>query len=221
MNSCLVIPLNTTADQTARLEALQTAFAEVCNALGPVVREKRCWHRVTLHHLTYHALRERFPRIGSQMICNAIYSVCRTSRQVYQNPASPFCVSKRPEAPLPLIRFAPSAPVYFDRHTLSIKNGKLSMYTLDGRMRFQLDLKVEDLGRFHNEKLREIVLSQSAGGYRLSFMFQSPDATDELREPDASGDLPEYLIVLPERDLPVIRENSSGDMPLAMAALVA
>lgn len=221
MNSGLVIPLNTTAEQAARLEALQTAFAEVCNALGPVVRSKRCWHRVTLHHLTYHALREQFPRIGSQMICNAIYSVCRTSRQVYQNSASPFCVSKRPDAPLPLIRFAPSAPVYFDRHTLSIKNGKLSMYTLDGRMRFQLDLKAEDLERFHNEKLREIVLSRAAGGYRLSFVFQPLDEADELREPDAGGDLPEYLIVLSERELPMIPEAFSSQTSSAMGARVA
>ncbi len=202
MNSSLVIPLNTTAEQAARLEALQTAFAEVCNALAPIVREKHCWHRVTLHHLTYHALRERFPRIGSQMICNAIYSVCRTSRQVYQHPRSPFNVAKHPDAPLPMIRFAPSAPVYFDRHTLSIKNGKLSMYTLDGRMRFQLDLKAEDLDRFQHEKLREIVLSKSARCYQLAFSFLATDETGEPREEaaDASAELPEYLIVLPESD---------------------
>lgn len=216
MNSSLVIPLNTTAEQAARLKALQTAFAEVCNALAPIVREKRCWHRVTLHHLTYHALRERFPRIGSQMICNAIYSVCRTSRQVYQHPRSPFNVAKHPDAPLPMIRFAPSAPVYFDRHTLSIKNGKLSMYTLDGRMRFQLDLKAEDLARFQHEKLREIVLSKSARRYQLAFSFLAAEtdeanATGEPREEaaEASAELPEYLIVLPGSDAAAIAAAKS------------
>ena len=144
MNSLLRITLNTSPEQAARLQELQTAFAEVCNALVPVVREKRCWNRVTLHHLTYHALRERFPKIGSQMVCNAIYSVSRSCRLVLQHPQSPWNVTKRPDAPLPLLKFMPSAPVYFDRHTLSLKDEKLSMYTLDGRMRFQLDLKPEE-----------------------------------------------------------------------------
>ncbi len=206
MNSSLIVPLNPTPEQAARLQALQTAFAEVCNALAPVVREKRCWNRVTLHHLTYHALRERFPQIGSQMVCNAIYSVCRTSRLVYQHPNSPFNVTRLADAPLPLIRFIASAPVYFDRHTLSIKNGKLSMYTLDGRMRFQLDLKPEDLERFQNEKLLEIVLSKTMRGYQLAFAFLAADVAGETdTDVDTASDtaearleLPEYVIVQPE-----------------------
>jgi hypothetical protein len=217
MNFQLTVPLNTTAEQAVRLQALQTAFAEVCNALSPVVRDKRCWNRVTLHHLTYHPLRERFPHMGSQMICNAIYSVCRTSRQVYQHPASPFNITRRPDAPLPLIRFAPSAPVYFDRHTLSLKNDRLSMYTLDGRMRFDLALKAEDQERFHRQKLREIVLTGVAQSYRLTFSFETTEATDEDVEGEvdvadatdatdtanitnaaAASELPEYLLVLPE-----------------------
>ena len=55
-----------------------------------------------------------------------------------------------------------SRPVYFDRHTLSLKAGQLSMFTLDGRMRFQLALAAQDEERFHAQKLREIVLSRTA-----------------------------------------------------------
>lgn len=199
MNSGLIINLTTTPEQAERLQALQAAFAEVCNTLSPVVREQRCWNRVTLHHLTYHALRARFPKMGSQMVCNAIYSVCRTSRLVYQHPGSPFNITKRPDAPLPLIRFSPGSPVYFDRHTLSIKSGKLSMYTLDGRMRFQIDLRATDEERFAREKLREILLTQSSNGYQLVFTFLvEAGAQAEEDTAGVNAELPEYLLILPD-----------------------
>ncbi|MCX7175679.1 MAG: hypothetical protein NT159_17485 [Proteobacteria bacterium] len=206
MNFCLKVPLNTTAEQTARLQDLQTAFAEVCNALAPVVQQTRCWNRVTLHHLTYKGLRERFPKIGSQMVCNAIYSVSRTSRLVFQLPNSPFNIAKNPAKGLPLLKFLPNSPVYFDRHTLSLKDGQLSMYTLDGRMRFDLDLKPEDRTRFHQEKLREIVLSNTGQGYQLSFWFSSQDELTETPgiSAESVAELPEYVIVLLGNDqLPV------------------
>jgi hypothetical protein len=202
MNSILTTPLNTSLEQAARLQALQLAFAEVCNALAPVAQERRCWNRVALHHLTYRVLREKFPQMGSQMICNAIYSVSRTCRLVYQHPGSPFNVAKHPEAPLPAIRFAPSAPVYFDRHTLSIKDDKLSMYTLDGRMKFQLQLGLADLERFQSSKLREIVLSRSGEQYQLTFIFNPGDSLDDdVAETSAANtEFPEYLLIFPREE---------------------
>ena len=194
MKPPLHILLNTTPEQTARLEALQLAFAEVCTALGPLVQQNHCWNRVALHHLAYHGLRERFPQIGSQMICNAIYSVSRTCRLLFQNPSSPFNVAAHPERPLPLLQFTPTAPVYFDRHTLSLKDGQLSMYTLDGRMRFQLTLKDEDDIRFQREKLREIVLSRTPQGYQLSFWF-SKDDESKAKPAEQDAELPEYVVV--------------------------
>ena len=194
MNPPIHLLLNTTLEQAARLKALQVAFAEVCNAVAPVVQQSRCWNRVALHHLTYHGLRQRFPQIGSQMVCNAIYSVSRTCRLVLQHPNSPFNVSKHPERPLPLLQFLPSAPVYFDRHTLSLKDGLLSLYTLDGRMRFQLALSAEAESRFHREKLREIVLARTPLGYQLSFWL-SMAAEDEERWPVVEAEMPEYVVV--------------------------
>jgi len=171
MNSLVSIALNTTAEQTARLRALQIAFAEVCNALVPTVRETRIWNRVTLHHMTYKALRERFPALGSQMVCNAIYSVSRSCRMVFQSAGSPFHLSVLGDKPLPMMRFMDTSPVYFDRHTLSLKSGQVSMYTLDGRMRFQLTLRPEDEAAFHHRKLVEIVLKRSGEAFSLNFRF--------------------------------------------------
>ena len=185
MNFVTRIPLNTTPEQFARLQALQSAFAQVCNALAPEVQKSRVWNRVALHHIHYRALRERFPALGSQMICNAIYAVSRTSRMVFQTPGSPFNLNKLGDKGLPLLQFADSCPVYFDRHTLSIKDHKLSMFTLDGRMHFQLLLSNEQLTLFKVAKLREISLTRHVDGlYQLTF---SLDQLTAFSEPEAQA----------------------------------
>ena len=197
MNLLLRIPLNTTPEQLARLQALQVAFARVCNALAPTVQQTRVWNRVALHHLTYRSLRVQFPEMGSQMVCTAIYSVSRTCRLVLQHPQSPFNLARLGGKPLPLLRFSDTCPVYFDRHTLSVKAGQLSMYTLDGRMRFALALKPEDEATFNEKKLREIVLSaRPEGGFQLSFLF-SDGQQDEPIEPavDSGAEVPEYVMI--------------------------
>lgn len=203
MNNHLVIQLVTSAAQQASLKALQQAFAEVCNVLAPIARDTRCWNRVALHHMTYHDLRAKFPLVGSQMVCNAIYSVSRTCRLVYQAPNSPFNMARWGEKPLPLIRFAPTSPVYFDRHTLSLKAGHLSMYTLEGRVRFLINLPPADEQRFRSEKLLEIVLNSADDAFSLQFKFGASaaaegDAAAEPASAGSPGSWPEYVLVLPE-----------------------
>ena len=197
MNLLLRIPLNTSPEQLARLQALQAAFAQVCNALAPTVQQTKVWNRVALHHLMYRTLRERFPDLGSQMVCNAIYSVSRTSRMLFQHPQSPFNLTKLGDKPLPLIRFSDNSPVYFDRHTLSVKSGQLSMYTLDGRIRFALALTPADEVNFKEKKLREIVMSRRQDGlFELSFLF-GDEQDSEAPEPvvSSSAEVPEYVMV--------------------------
>jgi hypothetical protein len=200
------VPLDTTAEQHARLCALRVVFAQVCNELAPHVQQSRVWNRVALHHLHYRALREQFPVLGSQMVCNAIYAVSKMARLIYQHPQSPFNPAHKPGAALPLLRFAESCPVYFDRHTLSIKPGQLSLFTMDGRMRFDLTLSPDKLAIFEQAKLREIVLNERADKvFELSFYLDSADVAD-LSEGDApavpsaegaapSGLIPEYVSV--------------------------
>jgi hypothetical protein len=200
MNKSLSVALNASADQVEQLSALQSAFAQVCNALAPLVQENRCWNRVTLHHLAYKSLREQFPAIGSQMVCNAIYSVSLTGRLVFQHPASPYHHTRLVGKKLPLLRFSDSSPVYFDRHTLSLKGGILSLYTLDGRIRFALPPQALDEEMFQGQKLRETVLSRRADGvYELMFNFvasQDEDAAPSRRHlPRSAGDVPAYVRV--------------------------
>lgn len=169
------IPLNTSADQFARLEELQQVFASVCNAIAPVASAQRCWNRVTLHHLVYRDMRAQFPALGSQMVCNAIYAVCKMSRLVYQHPNSPFQVKKMDNKPLPTLNFANSCPVYFDAHTLTLLADKLSVYTMDGRIKFLLTLSDEQQTTLAHHRLVETVLNRnSQGHFMLTFIFASP-----------------------------------------------
>ena len=213
--STLSIPLTTTPEQVEKLVALQNAFAMVCNALAPVVRDTRCWSRVALHHMMYRSLREQFPQMGSQMVCNAIYSVSRTSRLIFQADLSPFNIERYSDKMLPLLQFLPTAPVYFDRHTLSLKPGSLSMYTLDGRMRFEVNLSTEDLERFKTLKLNEVILNLAGDLFTLNFSFA--DNLDPLKEAiqvqkdAAESFLPEYVLI--EEVAPAASESAS--LPVA------
>jgi hypothetical protein len=121
--------------------------------------------------------------MGSQMVCNAIYSVSRAYR----------IAPKAPEKPLPFLKFLPSAPVFFDRHTISIKDDQLSMYTLNGRIRFGFPMPREIMDVFSREHLREIVLHRQGETFSLSFCMQVEKETDKA----SSGELPEYLVLLP------------------------
>jgi hypothetical protein len=190
----LIIPLKVSAEQDAKLRRLQQMFALACNWLAPIVRDTRCWNRVALHHMTYRQLREKFPQMGSQMACNAIYSVSRAARTVYQGAGSPFNLARWGDKPVPRIQFGAESPVYFDRHTLSIKDGQLSMFTLDGRMRFDLKIDAEDEQRFHAQKLQEIVLSRATEHFLLQFSFAQEGPPEEAPAVDAA-ELPEYIVM--------------------------
>ena len=191
MNSVVHALLSANEAQTAKLVALQTAFATVCNVLAQTVQQTRCWNRRFAS--SAYALRSAFPQMGSQMIVMPSIR-CRALLAGAQHPDSPWATAAAQRA-LPLCS-SPSAPVYFDRHTISLKNNQLSMYTLDGRMHFQLGLKPRDEARFLQEKLREVVLARTSQGFRLSFLFSStPGEAQEKTE--IANEMPEYILVLP------------------------
>jgi hypothetical protein len=189
----LRVRLQGDAEQQQRLRDLRDLFTQACNALAPMVQQTRCWNRVALHHMAYKPLRERFPQLGSQMACNVIYSVCRAARHVYQHPGSPHNVARSGDKALASLHFSGPVPVFFDRHTLSLKDGAVSLFTLDGRMRFKVDLPPDVERRFREEKLREVVLAQGPDGvWVLNFDFAP--ASD--RDPQSTDpDWPEYLVV--------------------------
>ena len=207
MNCYIRVPLNTNPEQFRRMLELQEAFARVCNELAPEVKASKVWNRVALHHMHYRRLREKFPTLGSQMICNAIYAVSRTSRLLFQTPASPYHLSKLKNGRLPLMHFAKSCPVYFDRHTLSLKGSGLSLFTLDGRMYFDLKLPRQQLLLFQIAKLREISLKRlTTDAFELLFWLEVNEAQVDLTSQsedtfsvqeiqESSSFVPEYVSV--------------------------
>ena len=206
MNFQLRVPLNTSPEQHARLCELRAVFARVCNELAPQVQQSRVWNRVALHHLHYRSLREKFPELGSQMVCNAIFAVSKMARLIYQHPDSPYNLTRRSAQALPLLKFADSCPVYFDRHTMSIKPGQLSLYTMDGRMRFELALDAEKLSLFDKARLREVVLNERLDHvFELSFYLDSADTAAHvaaeiadkmlLSDETIPASIPEYVSV--------------------------
>ncbi len=213
MESLILVQLKSSQAQEAQLVALQSLFARACNNLAPLVSQTRCWNRVALHHLAYKGLREKYPQLGSQMICNVIYSVCRAARLVYQHPQSPWSISKSDPKSLPVIVFSDDTPVFFDRHTLSIKKGQISLFSLDGRMRFELGLSEEDEMKFRQEKLREISLEKRKEGYLLKFVMTSNSNSEgvktEQQETEMARqlDLPSYLVVHMQANLPSANQN--------------
>lgn len=120
----VAIKLDITNEQDTALLALQAAYAKACNALVPLVIANRCWNRVALHKLSYYVIRANNP-LGSQMVCNAIFSVCKA----YKAQAT----LKRIGETAPAISFA-RASVHFDKRTYTVKGEELSLYTLSGRI---------------------------------------------------------------------------------------
>ncbi|HEX4599340.1 MAG TPA: transposase [Burkholderiaceae bacterium] len=120
------IRLDATPEDTAALSALQAAYADACNRLVPVVRQHRLWNRVGLHQHAYAYLREA-TSLGSQMCCNAIFSVCKAYRAQKE-------LGRIPQRdPVPEIRFN-RASVHFDKRTYTLKGDHVSLYTLAGRI---------------------------------------------------------------------------------------
>ena len=207
MKSLLRIHLNATPPQVERLRALQQGFSQVCNALAPLVQRTRIWNRVALHHMAYRDLRQQFPEMGSQMVCNAIYSVSRSCRLVFQSPDSPFNLERLGSRALPLLRFHEDAPVYFDRHTLSLKNHQLSMFTLDGRMHFALTLRPPDVEALKTHKLREVVLVRNGEGFDLVFQLENPT------EDDAGAPVPADASELSDTSEPAVAIDPASPIP--------
>lgn len=202
MNKNFSILLNPNSEQLIKLEDLQKNFIDVCNSIAPVVQETRCWNRVALHHMVYHKLRAQFPNMGSQMICNAVYSVCRAARVILQHPKSPFCVDTCPDSALPRIVFLENSPVFFDRHTLNIKGQTLSMFTLDGRIRFEIQLNKIQQTTFLRDKLKEVLLFKKGSEFYLHFQFESENS-ESL---DGRVAIPENLHVIPSSPTNLIQQ---------------
>lgn len=165
MKESLEVVLACTLENAEKLEALQKLFTSVCIEISNHAAEFDCWSRVGLHHLTYHEIRKKYPSLGSQMTCNAIYSVSRLAKEnLTLNKKNKF--NKKFE-----IIDEKKIPIFFDKHTVSIKNNLLSMFTMEGRIKFKINTDNEIEEKIKNNKLKEIILITKEDKYILKFEF--------------------------------------------------
>lgn len=127
MMRTISIKLILTPDEVSLLKSLQEEYIAACNMIVPEVVKNKCWNRVALHKIVYNQLRS-VTKLGSQMSCNAIFSVCKAYRSQKE-------LGKiKKDSPVPDIIFKKRS-VHFDKKTYSLtKQGKLSLYTLEGRI---------------------------------------------------------------------------------------
>jgi putative transposase len=162
------IKLLTTTRQAALLSELREAFSTACNSIVPHVIEKRCWNRVALHGLVYDKIKKE-NLLGSQMICNAIFAVCKSYKalQVLGKIAQ--------DKEIPKVSFRRGS-IHFDKRTYSFtKSGQLSLYTLQGRVKVDFVMGEDQKRFFSSGLLKEGELIYKKGVWYFNLVIELPD----------------------------------------------
>src|SRR5271155_3237769 len=164
MKRTIALKLAPTPEQARALECLTAEFAAARNALAVTALEHRCTNRVRLHHLAYYPLRERFPKLGAQMACNAIASVARSLKAHRANSRD-----------WKQIAFRPNASVHFDARTYRLAGDRVSLFTMHGRE--LLAMRVASFQRSYLERgtIREAELVRRRGWWYLHVVLDLPE----------------------------------------------
>ncbi len=164
MKRTISIRLDTTLEQQHQLLQLQEAYHFACNQIVPDAVASRCWNRVALHRLVYSKVRLTSP-LGSQMVCNAIYSVCKA----YQ------AKSILPDEPVPTVCFRNGRSVHFDKRTYSIKGETISLYTLGRRIKVPMKFGPFQRAYFSQGIPKEGELVCKKGKWYFNLVLDLPD----------------------------------------------
>jgi hypothetical protein len=176
MLKTVLVHLALNPEQTEQLQSLQTLFTQAYLLAASIAAELGTMGRVRLHHESYSRIREKYPKLGAQMACNVIHAVSMLRLQTDSAGVEKIMSSKNKHG------FDSNTPVLFDRNTLSIKGGVISIFTLEGRMKLALK-KMQDLEYiFRTEKLKMAILKKNANSYKLKLIFTS-DAGANITSP--------------------------------------
>jgi putative transposase len=163
------LKLVATPEQAMALSALADTYAKACNAIVPLAVEHRCWNRVALHHLSYYPVREKFPAIGSQMVCQAVHRVADAYKTLKANKG----IAK--DKTVPSIDFKPTS-VNFDKRTYSIKGDTLSLFTLIGRAKIPFVCGNHQRNLLASGAPKEAKLIVRKGIWYFNLVLDLPDA---------------------------------------------
>lgn len=177
MKRTVSLKLATTPEQSEALQALAEQFAAACNMIASTAQERRCWNRVALHHMVYYKVREAFPALGSQMVCQAVHRVADAYKTLRGNG------NIKKDKPLPDISFD-SKSVNFDKRTYAIKDSKVSLFTLNGRVKLKLLYGQFQKMLLEGGEAKEARLVFRKGIWYFNLFLDMPDA-----EPVTTGEV--------------------------------
>jgi hypothetical protein len=155
-----------------KFRSLQNLFIQACIEVASAATKSHTWNRVALHHLTYKILREKFPLLGAQMACNAIFTVSKISRETCDWKNSQLTDTTNEKSHFQKVIFDEKMPVIFDKHTLSLKGSVLSLFTLEGRAKVKIDVNPELEEYLREKKLLELMLKIDINKFTLLFIFR-------------------------------------------------
>jgi IS605 OrfB family transposase len=160
--------LSTAPQQCEAFSVLARLFSDACNEMVPFVQDHRCWNRVALHHLVYYRVREAFPALGSQMVCQAVHRVADAYQALRARDGIP------KDEPVPALIFTP-ASVNFDHRTYSIKGDAFSLFTPMGRATVKFACGAPQKALLATGKPKEARLTSRNGIWYLNLVFDLPD----------------------------------------------
>jgi putative transposase len=160
MKRTIAIKLTITESEAQALAAMQDQFSAACNRVAGIALAEKERNRIRLHHLCYYTLRNEYPELGAQMCCNAIAKTAQALKAL-----------KRPRPVL----FKNGCSVHFDKRTYSLKGEILSLFTLQKRIRIQLDIS-----SFHKQfleagKTKEAELVRKGKRWFFHLVLDMPD----------------------------------------------
>lgn len=161
MKRTIAIKLTPSANEQQAFERLADKFSAACNHVSQIAFQAKEKNRVRLHHLAYYSLRKAFPELGAQMACNAIAKTAQGLRAL-----------RKPKELL----FKKGCSTHFDKRTYSLKGQTLSLFTLEKRIRLQLEIS-----SFHKSFLeagiaKEAELVRKGKRWFFHLVLDLPDA---------------------------------------------
>ena len=163
------IKINPTKEQEEALFALRSEFSKGCNKIAKIAFEESCFNKIKLHHLSYYQVRKERP-LGSQMVCNAIRAVAGAYKSLKSNTRGKEVSS---------IEFKEKS-IHFDKRTYSIKEDKLSLYTLKGRTLIPMVLGKRQKEQLLQGSFREAELIFTRGKWLFNLVIEIPNTPSSL-----------------------------------------
>ena len=125
------IHVETTLDQSKTLSATCSAYLSCCNMVSKTAWEHKTLNQKILHQLIYRKLRNEY-HVGAQMAQSSIIRVIGNYRAIKDMNGSPWATNQ------PKYR-SPGYDLVWNRDYSILKDGRLSVNTLDGRIKVPVD----------------------------------------------------------------------------------